>query len=1123
MKKEYNLFQTEILWANARFEMLTLLRGWFFRIFSGVVIVLFTFFDVILFTRVAPMVPRVFYGLSAALPYSNMLILNLAQIAVVVLIASDMFKRDKKINTSEVFYIRSMTNATLVFGKALGIFIVFIGFDILLLLVCATIHLVFGETNFTIAPYYIYLMLIVIPSFIFTMGLTFFLTRLIRNQAAIVFIILGYFAAVLFYLRNLENFFFDFPAMNLPLFYSDFTGIANLELVLAQRGFYLITGFLLIFITILIFTRLPQSQILKKILLGFTTVFILASVFLAVFYLQTNRNTILHRQQMSVINQQFIEKKNISVSKYRIDLDHQGNHIQAAVWIDLFNPNDMPLDSMYFSLNPGLLVNEVRSAGRVIEFQQKRHLLLIKPVVPLAPGQIDSLQIKYSGVIDEAVAYLDIPQETLQTPYMLWLFQNAKKFAFIQSQYVLLTSECLWYPIAGLPADLHHLEQQVPAFSTYELTVKTDDDLTVISQGQALVQEPGVTIFKPEKPMVKLSLVIGPYERRSITVDSTVINLYIHPQHTYFDEFFTEISDTLPAILRESIQDYEVKSGITYPFAQLSVVETPIPFFTFPRVFSTARDFMQPEQVWIPENGVLTAFADFRQLNNYFDRRIDHSNQTLTPQETQTNLFKQFVYNTFLGESSFRRRMGRPEIAFQPDFNLFPNFFTFANYVTAPNWPIFNAALEAYLYDRVAVKSNDAMEALYSKGLTRDEEVSQLLGQKSLSDLLHAEDKFDILPDVIRAKGAYLFKLLQTRQDKTSFDTRLNRVIRENIFHRVPIKRFLDEINSSDGSDFQDIISEWYQNIAMPGFLISDVEMFKVVDANRMRYQILFKISNPEKTPGLIEVQFEYGFDRRMVTGPMTREAPGQVIYMAAEQSKEIGILLESEPRSVNINTLVSLNIPLIHSVQFENAEIRTNVTPFHGERTISHPLVQSFKNEYIVDNPDEGFQFVNQPFQSVLKRLIHADKPENDAIYQQFTWWRPANQWSLIKSPSFYGEYIHSARYIRSGSGNRQVSWSKELPEDGLYDVYAYMFDKQAFWRRHRHGGSGDDTFDDFTYIIYHSVGHDQITLDAGRASSGWNFLGTFFFNKGVAKIELTDQSKGQSVVADAVKWVKN
>jgi ABC-type transport system involved in multi-copper enzyme maturation permease subunit len=48
------------------------------------------------------------------------LFLNTGQAVIAIFLASDFVKRDKKLDTSEVFYVRPLNNATYVLGKIWG-------------------------------------------------------------------------------------------------------------------------------------------------------------------------------------------------------------------------------------------------------------------------------------------------------------------------------------------------------------------------------------------------------------------------------------------------------------------------------------------------------------------------------------------------------------------------------------------------------------------------------------------------------------------------------------------------------------------------------------------------------------------------------------------------------------------------------------------------------------------------------------------------------------------------------------------------------------------------------------------------------------------------------------------
>ncbi len=1126
MNRILDMMQLDIIWANARFEITTLFRGWFFRIFAGLMITIFIFYDIIIFST-ATNVPRLFYGLSAATPYANMMMLNLAQVVVIILLATDLFKRDKRTNTTEVFYIRPMTNGAYIIGKTLGILAVFALLNLFVLCIGAVIHFVFGKVNFNGVAYFLNYVLIPFPAFIFIMGLSVFLMRLIKNQAVVALLLLGYFAAVFFYLRDQWHYIFDFVAINLPMFYSDFVGIANLEIIIFQRGLYVLLGLLFILLTILLFTRLPQSLFLKRVLTGWVVIFFLLSVFCGYYYLNFFTKAQELRQGIIDLNQQYFDKKNIKPESYQIDLHHHGNEIEAIVHIKFINPNTEALNHCYFSLNPGLRVTQVMKDNQELKFQQNDHLLLIDINAPLNPARTDSIRIFYSGTIDEAVCYLDINEDKRQEPFSIQMYQIYKKQAFLSNHYVLLPPECIWYPNTALPVGIGHLEQNQVNFIDFSLTVFTNENLTVIAQGEYKMIKPGVSSFKPEQPLPRLSVIIGPYERRSITVDSVDYNLFILPEHNYFDEYFTEIGDTLNSIIREARQDYEVKLNLDYPFNRLSLIEVPVQFFTYPRIWTVAREFIQPEQIWLPENASYLSSADFRLLNSFMDRRIDRSNQTLTKTESETSLLKQFIYNTLIGGSSSSRRFGGPMLEYQPDFNPFPTFFSYTNFFQSDKWQIFNTALEAYLLNRVNNENSDPRRSLFVEGLTESEEVSRQLTKNSLAELMTLDEPIDILPEIIRAKGAYLFKLIQIEQEIEDFDQRISQSIESNRFRVLDAEEFLTGINASERASIQSAFESWYHSKQLPGFLISDIQMFKVVDNNRMRYQVLFKISNPEQITGLVEVQFQHGsFGRRMMSEPSLPEEPARIVKLAGGQSKEIGIVLDSEPRSININALIAWNIPIIFSKQFENAEVNERFSAFDGERIINNPFSGTSLQEIIVDNEDDGFFINDQPFQSYFKRLIHGDNPVQEKSFGRFTWWSPATQWTLIKNASFYGKYIHSAYYIKSGDGKTIINWQANLPADGLYDVYSYMFDKQTFWRRRgrdRENSRSNATFGDFIYTIHHSAGSEQVILDAQNAADGWNFLGTYYFPKGEATIDLSDKSNGQLVVADAIKWIKN
>jgi len=365
------------IWANARYEIITLLRGWFFRIFAGATILIFLLINILFFSGVVP-VPRIFNGFSGAIPYANMIMLNIAQMAVIIFMASDFYKRDQKFNTAEVYYIRSMTNTTYLLGKALGVFILFTILNILVLLTAAIIHIVFSNTNFNGITYLLYPLLIGFPAFIFMIGLSFLLMHLIRNQAVVVLLLLGYYAAVLFYLYDKWHYIFDVIAVKIPMIYSDFIGLADLERILLQRGLYLSFGILCILLSILLFKRLAQSKFILRIVLSLAVFFLIVSVYCILSYVGIYRNENDLRTRMIALNEQYIGQPNITPLSCKIDFYHQGSSFRATASYVFSNQSEKALNQFVYSINPGLKVEDIRQNDTKVTFVQKDHIIDIK-------------------------------------------------------------------------------------------------------------------------------------------------------------------------------------------------------------------------------------------------------------------------------------------------------------------------------------------------------------------------------------------------------------------------------------------------------------------------------------------------------------------------------------------------------------------------------------------------------------------------------------------------------------------------------------------------------------------------------------------------------------------------
>ena len=80
----------------AKYEAKTLRRSWFFRLFSIGTLFIFSFLNLGLFSPIGDEEWE-FISISSNVPFLNLYMLNIAQAIIVIFLAADFLKRDKKV------------------------------------------------------------------------------------------------------------------------------------------------------------------------------------------------------------------------------------------------------------------------------------------------------------------------------------------------------------------------------------------------------------------------------------------------------------------------------------------------------------------------------------------------------------------------------------------------------------------------------------------------------------------------------------------------------------------------------------------------------------------------------------------------------------------------------------------------------------------------------------------------------------------------------------------------------------------------------------------------------------------------------------------------------------------
>jgi hypothetical protein len=1100
----------------SKYEAKVLWRNWFFRIVALAGVFFLTIFNIGVFSEVDT--PR-WYVLSNSwlMPLSNMVLISIPQAAAVIFLATGLIKKDKKVDTNEVFFVRPITNLDYVLGKALALFKLFFSLNLVLLCIPLIINLTNPFATFNPLAFILYPVLTSLPTIVFTTGIAFLLVTVLRNQPITIVLLLGIAGVQLIYYFDQFSNILDFMAFRLPLFASEIAGFIDIEFAVWQRLFYFITGIAFLFITAFFLDRLPSHKVVR-ITTGLIGVVLLAlSSFVMVKLWDMRQDPISFRQEMISVNGKWAEAPNIEIVSNYIDLELVADEIICTSDLVVENKSDQTLTQIYFTLNPGLVVEELKINGQAREVGRNLQIVFIEGL-SIESGAEAKVQIKYHGFINQSVAHLEVDQERYENASEYFMYSLQKKYAFLQSDYVLLTKDVFWYPDTKIGYSRESPSKERHSFIDFQLDVKTNEGLIPISQGEPFING-DVYQFKPEYALPQISLVIGNYEKKEIFVDSVTYSVYHYPDNEYFIQQLDQLPDTLSYLISDIATEYEDGQKLAYPFKRLQFVETPIQFTAYTKIYESHQAFLQPETVFWPEEGGDIRQFDFRRQLRDMGRQAREESQELSDKEKQANVFNDLVKKVFtkqIGSGWFFD--GRDED--DPDYSLFPNLYAYNSGVVSKDWALLNRSISTYLRNDKQAQTDFSRNM---NGISFTEEVNNLMRESSIREILTEEIEFSKIHKSVSLKSQYLFSYLGQLVGEEDFKSFLHNWINSHQHQLTNYKDFKEAVLVQFNLNIDPIIRQVYSETSQPAFEILDLQKYEILDGDRKRYQVLIEVKNSGENDGVIEVKFDTGdnsdddnFFRRRVNEEIQEETLGQLSIIKRDETKLIGYILDEKPNEITINTIISRNIPSVITLTLGTLKKREGGTLFEGERIIDK-RTESQQYEVIVDNEDPGFTTFSPIEPTYLRAYLDRRNPTDKKYYG--SWFRSYSKWLATTGSDFYGNTIRSAHFTRAGSGEKITTWTPEFSEEGFYDIYVYMKGKNQNLFQ---GNDGDNRQYSYHYIINHGDGKDDIEYNISNAEPGWNYLGSYYFNQTGGNVMLTDECDLRTVYADAIKWVK-
>jgi ABC-type transport system involved in multi-copper enzyme maturation permease subunit len=1098
------------------YEARILWRSWMFRIFSALILgilILFDLFGVLGLDGSGEWSGR---NIPGNITYINFFLFTIGQVIIAAFLSADFLGRERKMDTTEVFYTRPMSNLQYVLGKTWGTLMIFGGLNMVVMFLSLIVTLLTPDSVFAISPFIFFLLGYSLPSLLFILGFSFFLMVVIRNQAVTFVLVLGFGAMVLFYLKNMNWGIWDFMGFYLPVQYSGFVGFCNFSGILMQRAAFLLFGLFGVILTAYFLPRLPGYRRQSFLLLFSGFLLLIGSGILFYSIVSGGVKGRELRKNIRITEATLPIEPCAKIDSCSLQVKHLGDHLKCTSEMKISVLKHT--DSLLLAVNPGFIIDEVRIDGRLTDFNIQFGIINVCLDNLLVPGDsIFDCQIDYRGAPSDQAIYPYIDEESRENLSRFDPLVAGKKHSFVQSHFVLLTEESGWYPIIAWK---NYRRQH--DFTNFSLEFSSVNNLQAFSQGDVRLDGKSI-VFVNNQPLNALTLLAGEYKTDTITVDDITYQLSVQKDNRLVDKYFNQIGDTLPTLIGDLKAQYEGNLKLKYPFKKLKVIEVPIHFYTYLQSCRLGTDHIQPELILLPEYGGGSWFLDLNRTRDDFEEEAEQQGMDADEVEIQSKMFVTLVGNTFLFPRWRIFQSGQNINRNLEGWNrnqIFPLYFYYSYQIREKGWPVFQIMLGEALRNEATRDDNSWRAA-------RDQYRGHLaLKKHSLSEWLKREEAGDTIARILNLTGIQFFSEISAL---SSTDGDFVEMLKEPLHTcKFEQSRPSDWMNCTGESlNIQGKYHQLTDNKELPAFQFGDIATSKIQQRGKTEYIVSLNVANYGGTEGVLDMHISFldltenrhrSFSQWMYQNiENDQNIVSQLYIVPARKSGRINMIFDQLPKEIKVNTGVARNIPPIYSFplnNFENTESERADQGFHLLDTITQ--VRDETNVFIVDNEDPGFLIESQDEVKTLKDWWLKHESKNIGEYSAFRHWNPQPVWVTTLDENYFGRYLRSAALKASGKGDDQAKWICQLPEGGIYEVEVYIpSNMETGWRYRNSKGV-------FHYKIFHANGSDAVDSPPVRERNGWVSLGRFFFNKGEAIVELSDQSDFIYVVADAVKWIK-
>ena len=829
-----------------------------------------------------------------------------------------------------------------------------------------------------------------------------------------------------------------------------------------------------------------------------------------------------------------------------------GRQLELDLQVRLKAPIDKHLDVLLFTFNPGLTVEQISAGGKDVRWTHTSGLLEITLETPLAANAETIVTLVASGSPDTTFGYLDSAIDLMTGSVVdIQLMLLGNQVSVFDSRYVALMPGSRWLPHAGSDVPGDDARTHPADYFEVDLEVEVPADWLVAGPGrrQALAASGNRARFRfhPGAPLPEVGLLASRFERRAAEILGIEFELLFYPGHNRNLELFADAGGVIEERLEELLNDAN-NMGFSYPYGGFSLVESPanlrgygggwrmdtvqaMPGLMLLREtsFPTSRfemEFRNPESLENRDGGLLGAklFAIERYFENDFSggNLFFGASRNFLHFQTSATGEGALAINFVLDELVNLLLTGKRGYFSAHEFNKQIGFLigqTMMDIVTGRTDSVVDAVIRAAV-DRPSVWDRALGTSLTE--LNPTDNPKQVLNVLALKCQAIANSIFDGLG---RAKTAALVTEVLARY-------------RGGHFTAADLERIAIDLDA----DLEPLIGDWLNAAALPGFLTSAVVVDRLVDNEDgiPRYQTRVHVRNDEPTPGLVRLRYATIARTDLQTGSDLRWETTQPHRIAGYQSIEIGIVSSAPPTELWLQPYLALNRQDVRlTLPRIDEQARVNDEALIGAQlSLWYPNSNQFQMDIVVDDLDEGF--------SVAYDDLRADAPEGESSFflpeidmdQGLPEFQgilgPPAVWSRSSdSPTSWGKYRRTVALVKSGTGDGRAVFTTALPHPGRWQLAYHIPEatgNKAITARgtsaqRRGAGVGVQSsiplnLGDYNLTLLAGGETYSLEFDGSVAEPGWNDLGQFELGEGEVQVVVTDETSGNVVIADAIRW---